>query len=385
MRAHTPFPPEPGTPKRVLPVAHTAVVVGPAGENIYCDQYGRVRIQFHWDRLGKRNETSSCWVRVVQSRAGSHYGTLTIPHVGHEVIVSFIEGDPDRPLITGSVTNALTMPPVPLPDDKNKTIQRDDGDNKIEMYGRAGHQHLTLVSPRTLNHFVGRGPAKSLSAASSQVIGGDTIPAWRDGDGLGAIQQNWQMLTAMDTIFDNEATLNSGSTGSINALSLGNNNTWSVGDVNLWTGGNVNQYVSGDQYQEFHKGSDAIYFGYQSQTVLGDNNTTVVGSNNQEFLGGNGQLTVGGNSQITVGANFQWNMGLSFAWTIGPSITLDSDGWNTADVKMQTLGAELKTCGTGVSAMEAMSIAHQLQIETIMTALKNHNIDIQSGMLKMFT
>jgi type VI secretion system secreted protein VgrG len=393
IQADLPFRPERVTPKPFVRGTQTAVVVGPSGEHIYCDEYGRVRVQFHWDRRGKRDETSSCWVRVAQTRAGSHYGALTIPHVGHEVIVSFIEGDPDRPLITGSVANALTMPPVALPDDKNKTIQRDDGDNKIVMQGKAGQQNLTIVSPRTINHFAGPGPGRALSSGLvvGAVLDNDSIPTWRDGAALANIQQNWAQYSQGITSPDASINANTASVGNINTLNLVNNNTWSVGNVNLWTGGNINQYVAGDQYQEFHGGSDAIFFDYQTQTILGDNNTTVLGSNNQEFFGGNGQITIGANSQITVGLNFQWNMGASFAWTIGPSITLDSDGWNTADVKMTALGAkiddcatEVKTCGMGVSAMEALSVTHQLQIENIITALKNINIDVQSGSMKIF-
>ena len=136
--ADAPYRPERLTPKPFARGAQTATVVGPPGENIFCDAFGRVRVQFHWDRRGQHNDHSSCWIRVSQTRSGSFYGTQVIPHVGHEVIVSFLEGDPDRPLVTGTVPNALTMPPMTLPLDKDKTIQRDHGDNKIVMQGKAG-------------------------------------------------------------------------------------------------------------------------------------------------------------------------------------------------------------------------------------------------------
>ena len=126
----------------------TATVVGPAGENIHTDQYGRVRVLFHWDRRGKRDEHASCWIRVSQQAAGSHWGGLATPHVGQEVVVSFLEGDPDRPIVTGHVHNGNNMPPLNLPQDKDKTILRDHGDNKIIMHGKAGAEHLTMVSPR---------------------------------------------------------------------------------------------------------------------------------------------------------------------------------------------------------------------------------------------
>ena len=93
----------------------TALVVGKAGEEIWVDKYGRVKVQFYWDRLGKKNETSSCWVRVSQIWAGKNWGWVTIPRIGQEVIVDFLEGDPDRPLITGRVYNADQTTPYTLP------------------------------------------------------------------------------------------------------------------------------------------------------------------------------------------------------------------------------------------------------------------------------
>ncbi|SAK89659.1 Rhs element Vgr protein [Caballeronia catudaia] len=93
----------------------TAVVVGPGGDEIYTDQYGRVKVQFFWDRQGKRDENSSCWIRVSQPWAGKGFGAVAIPRMGQEVIVDFLEGDPDRPIITGRVYNAEQMPPYDLP------------------------------------------------------------------------------------------------------------------------------------------------------------------------------------------------------------------------------------------------------------------------------
>lgn len=95
--------------------SQTAVVVGPAGEEIYTDKYGRVKVQFHWDRRGKKDENSSCWIRVSQAWAGGSWGGICIPRIGQEVIVDFLEGDPDRPIITGRVYNAKQMPPYGLP------------------------------------------------------------------------------------------------------------------------------------------------------------------------------------------------------------------------------------------------------------------------------
>src|ERR1019366_9527951 len=97
--------------KPLVQGAQTAVVVGPGGEEIYPDKYARVKVQFHWDRYGKKNENSSCWIRVAQVWAGKQWGAIHIPRIGQEVIVEFLEGDPDQPIITGRVYNGEAMPP----------------------------------------------------------------------------------------------------------------------------------------------------------------------------------------------------------------------------------------------------------------------------------
>ena len=116
-----PFRPQRLTPKPVVQGPQTAVVVGPSGEEIYTDKYGRVKVQFFWDREGKKNDQSSCWVRVSQPWAGKTWGSINIPRIGQEVIVEFLEGDPDRPIITGRVYNAEQMPPYTLPDNQTRT------------------------------------------------------------------------------------------------------------------------------------------------------------------------------------------------------------------------------------------------------------------------
>ena len=104
------------TPKPFVQGPQPALVVGKAGEEIWVDKYGRVIVQFYWDRLGQKNENSSCWIRTSQPWAGGNWGAMWIPRIGQEVLVSFLEGDPDRPIITGRVYNADQMPPYTLPD-----------------------------------------------------------------------------------------------------------------------------------------------------------------------------------------------------------------------------------------------------------------------------
>ncbi len=115
------FRPPRETPKGLVRGPQTAVVVGPSGEEIYTDEYGRIKVQFHWDRVGTRNEQSSCWIRVAQPWAGTNWGQIFIPRIGQEVVVDFLEGDPDRPLVVGSVYNAAVMPPYELPANKTQS------------------------------------------------------------------------------------------------------------------------------------------------------------------------------------------------------------------------------------------------------------------------
>ncbi|MBV9834706.1 MAG: type VI secretion system tip protein VgrG [Alphaproteobacteria bacterium] len=109
------------TPRPIIAGPQTALVVGPSGEEIDVDKYGRIHVQFHWDRLGEKNEKSSCWIRCAQSWAGPQWGTVFTPRIGMEVVVEFLDGDPDRPLITGCVYNGDNMPPWTLPDNKTQS------------------------------------------------------------------------------------------------------------------------------------------------------------------------------------------------------------------------------------------------------------------------
>lgn len=104
------FRPARKTPRPIVSGIQTAIVVGPKGEEIYTDSSGRVKVQFHWDREGKKDDKSSCWIRTSQSIAGRQWGFMAIPRIGQEVVIDFLEGDPDRPLIVGSVYNANQMP-----------------------------------------------------------------------------------------------------------------------------------------------------------------------------------------------------------------------------------------------------------------------------------
>jgi type VI secretion system secreted protein VgrG len=149
-----PFRPLRKTPKPIVHGSQTAFVVGPPGEEIFVDKYGRVKVQFHWDRQGKKNAASSCWIRVGTSWAGKQWGGIHIPRIGQEVIVDFLEGDPDQPIITGSVYNAESMPPYKLPDNKTMSTLKSlttpggGGFNEIRFEDKAGKEQVFIHAQR---------------------------------------------------------------------------------------------------------------------------------------------------------------------------------------------------------------------------------------------
>jgi type VI secretion system secreted protein VgrG len=156
----TPLRPDHVTPRPVVEGPQTAVVVGEAGEEIYTDEHGRVKVQFHWDRLGEKNENSTCWVRVSQGWAGLKYGFFFLPRVGHEVIVDFLEGDPDQPILTGAVYNAQQKPPYDLPAERSKsTIKTDSykgggGYNELRFEDKKDSEEIFLHAQKDLNEVV---------------------------------------------------------------------------------------------------------------------------------------------------------------------------------------------------------------------------------------
>ena len=143
--------------KPVVQGPQTAIVVGPAAEEIHTDEHGRVKLQFHWDRRGKADENSSCWVRVSQTWAGKQWGAFHLPRKGQEVIVEFLEGDPDRPIVTGRVYNGESKPPYPLPDKKTISTTKSssskggDGFNEIRFEDNKGEEQIFIHAEKNVD------------------------------------------------------------------------------------------------------------------------------------------------------------------------------------------------------------------------------------------
>lgn len=158
--ADVPLRPALATPRPRIHGPQTAVVTGPPGEEIHTDRHGRVKVRFHWDRLSPLDDTSSCWVRVAQTLAGPGWGSWSLPRVGMEVVVDFLDGNPDRPLVTGCVYNGDNRPPYDMPAGKSKTtiksqtspggggsneLRFDDGAGSEEVYFHAQKDHNEVV------------------------------------------------------------------------------------------------------------------------------------------------------------------------------------------------------------------------------------------------
>ena len=213
------FRPPRATPRPSIGGTQTATVVGPAGEELYCDTYGRVKVQFHWDRQGRKDLGSSCWVRVAQTWAGKNWGAFFWPRAGNEVVIAFEEGDPDQPMIVGSVYNAENMPPFPLPlrkelaGIKSASVRGFSNQhfNGVVFADGKGSEHLAIHSQRTMtfnseldkSFSSGRNQHEAVSTFSTRTIGsmpggggsgggpdvagtGDTLPGG-GGSGGGAM------------------------------------------------------------------------------------------------------------------------------------------------------------------------------------------------------
>lgn len=144
------YRPKRTTPKPIVQGPQTAIVVGKGGEEVWTDKYGRVKVQFHWDREGGADENSSCWIRVAQVWAGKKWGAMYIPRIGQEVIVDFLEGDPDKPIVTGRVYNGDAMPPYALPANKTMSTLKSnsskggEGFNELRFEDKKGEEQIFL-------------------------------------------------------------------------------------------------------------------------------------------------------------------------------------------------------------------------------------------------
>ncbi|HSY24961.1 MAG TPA: type VI secretion system tip protein TssI/VgrG [Polyangiaceae bacterium] len=281
--AHTAYKPRAGGPQ-------TAVVVGPSSEEIWTDAYGRVKVQFHWDRLGKLDENSSCFVRVSQAWAGTGFGAIHIPRIGEEVVVDFLEGDPDRPIITGRVYNNVNMPPYDLPGNKTQS---------------------------------------GFKSRSTQGGSLENFNAIRFEDLKGSEELFVQAEKDMNSTIKNNETR---SVGADRSSSIGSNETLSVGvDRSSTIGSN-----------------ETLKVGTNRTVTVGSDQSVTIGANHTVSVGANESVTIGANETFTIGANETHSVAASRTRTVGASetVTIAAAQSITAAVQTVTVGARTKTVAT---------------------------------------
>lgn len=237
MPARRPFRPARVTPRPIVQGPQTAFVVGPPGDEIHVDEHGRIKVHFHWDRLGDGKDKDSCWIRVAQIWAGNAYGALSLPRIGQEVIVEFLEGDPDRPLVTGSLYNGTNRTPFSLPAEKTRwgfksrstkgggasnfnEFSFEDSKGKEEVYLHA-EKDQTLFSKNNRTEYIG-GESHLQVTKDTKAKHGANVHTDITGDDVNkvggnyhlAVSQNWEVKTGPKFAVQagNEIHLKSGTT-----------------------------------------------------------------------------------------------------------------------------------------------------------------------------
>jgi type VI secretion system secreted protein VgrG len=332
MPAAQQFRPARLTPKPLVQGPQTAVVVGPAGDEIYTDKYGRVKVQFPWDRRGKKDENSSCWMRVSHPWAGKNWGMIAIPRIGQEVIVDFLEGDPDDPIITGRVYNAEQMPPYALPANMTqtgtKTRSTKGGDasnfNEIRFEDKKGSEQLFIHAEKNQDievehdetHWVGNDRTKKVDHDERTTVKHDRTESVGNNEQISIGANRTESVGGNESIsIDKDRT----ETVSKNeSITVGESQSLSVGkDQSL--------AVSGDRTATIDKG-ETIKIGKDQTVSVGANRTTSVDKEDKLSVGK--KLTVDAGEEIVL-------------QTGSASITLKKDG--TITIK----GSDITLDGSG--------------------------------------
>lgn len=343
------FRPTRQTPKPRVEGVQTAVVVGKAGDEIYTDKYGRIKLQFHWDRYGTRNENSSCWVRVATPWAGTKWGTLHIPRVGQEVVVTFVNGDLDQPLVIGSVYNSAHMPPVALPEGKNYAGMKSrsakaDGScfNEFSLDDSKGSEQVKLHAQKDYNTTVGNNLSSSVTANasynvdgnSSSTVGGNSALSIQ-GNESAAIQGN-QDYTVQGNRSGTVAGNLTENIGGKAESSIGTSDSRNIGTTHDLTIG-TNQVLNIGANQTISVGAN------QETTISGNQSIGISGKQEISALAQNVSITTSANtSALDITVNGQTKISLSVA---GSSITIDPAGitlsMGASSVKVDALGVTI--------------------------------------------
>ena len=268
------FRPPRSTRKPSVQGPQTAVVTGPAGEEIHTDKHGRVKVQFHWDRHGRKDEKSSCWIRVSHPWAGKGWGAVAIPRIGQEVIVDFLEGDPDQPIITGRVYNAEAMPPFALPDQamvsglKSQT-HKGRGFNEMSMDDTAGKEKITVHAQYDMDTTVPHDQTLEVkNHRMSHVVVNDTLNVDADR----SMHVKGKLSETVDT--GREVTISAGCTQTITGGAIRTVTGGLTSTVNGAWGNTINGHLS----ETVTSGEDQTVTGGKVVTVTGDYSEGVTGA-----------------------------------------------------------------------------------------------------------
>jgi len=313
-----PLRPTRATPRPRMHGPQIAIVCGPAGEEIYTDEYGRVKVQFYWDRYGAADENASCWIRVAQPWAGSGWGGQHIPRIGQEVVVEFLEGDPDRPVIVGALYNGDNAPPFALPGAKTQSGLRSNsskgggGSNELRFEDAAGEEQIYLHAQRNEDIVVENDATRTVGANRTKNVGADETVT------IGANRTESVGVDQSTTIGANE-TVN---IGADSRAAIGANQTVVVGGARAHTIALAdNLAVGGAQGVEVGGARAVTVGGLQNHTIGASDTTTVAGS--QSFsVGADRQATVGGSDTLSVGESHDVAAGKSVTITAADEIVL---------------------------------------------------------------
>ena len=348
MSSKEPYRPRRGTPKPFVQGPQTAIVVGPEGDEIYTDNFGRVKVQFHWDRLGKQDQNSSCWMRVSHPWAGKNWGMVAIPRIGQEVIVDFLEGDPDRPIITGRVYNAEQMPPYELPANKTQTGIKTRSSlsgtpanfNEIRFEDKKGAEQLFIHAEKNQDievendetHWVGHDRRKTIDHDETTHVKHDRTETVGNNETI-AIGVN-----RTETVGNNE-TISIGvnrteQVGANETITIGANRTETVGaNESVTIGGNQTETVAIAK-AETVGAAKALTIGAAYQVSVGAAMNTTVGLSQSEQVGITKSVIVGDSYDTKVGTDYVLEAGDSITLKVGQSVlVMKKDGTVTLNGK----------------------------------------------------
>ena len=325
-----PFRPPRNTPKPYTNGPQTAVVVGPAGEEIWTDQYGRIKVQFRWDRYGTMDENSSCWVRVSSSWAGSTFGGMYIPRIGQEVIVDFIAGEPDRPIVIGCTYNADQMPPFPLPANASQSgfisrtvkgtpananaIRFEDKPGSEQLWFHAEQDHLHTVE-RDKSHDIGRDRAETIHRHSTQNV---------EGNKATTIVQNYTHQTqgmsdravTLAATENYAATWNHTTVGPSTALRMAPHSQTYQDTYSHTVVGLADQTYQSDESRTNQQTFTHTVVGDHIHAITG-NHTVTVEQDHDTTVTGNHSTTVQADHTVTVSESASYHTGTTHSVTAG--------------------------------------------------------------------